>query len=104
MPVAVERGRVAQVVRDAEERLAQQERAEPGGEERHHQRRVGVVPARGRRSSGRLVTNMTSNGTIIVARNTTNSVRFERELEERERVAGEDRGDHLTDDDQAGRR
>ncbi len=44
-----------------------------------------------------LVTMVTSNGTISVARNTTNSDALERELEERERVAGEDRGEHLAD-------
>ena len=36
-----------------------------------------------------LVTMVTSNGTISVARNTTKSVPLERELEERERVPGQ---------------
>ena len=50
----------------------------------------------------RFVTIVTSNGTISVARNTTNSVRLNGKLEEREGVAGEDRGDDLADGDGAG--
>ena len=46
-----------------------------------------------------LVTMVTSNGTISVARNTTNSTRLNGNCEERERVPGEDRGEHLTDGD-----
>ncbi len=42
---------------------------------------------------------VTSNGTISVARNTTNSVRLNGNVEERERVRREDRGDELARDD-----
>ena len=49
-----------------------------------------------------LVTMVTSNGTISVARNTTNSSRLNGNSQERERVAGEDRGEHLADGDDEG--
>ena len=91
VPVAVERRRVLEVARHLEERLAQQERAEAGGEERHREPLVRVVP------------------TEVVDRREVGDDRdlerhhqrreehdeqrpLERELEERERVAGEDRG------------
>ena len=70
-------GRVLEVLGDLQERLAQQERTEPGREERHargpgsvlyHAEVVFIVC--------RLVTIVTSNGIMSVARNTTKSVRL----------------------------
>ncbi len=98
--VAVERGRVLQVLRDLQERLAQQERTEAGREERHDQARVACC------TNPRSVTRRQVGDDRDLERHHQRRQEddeqraLQRELEERERVAGERRGDDLTDRDE----
>ena len=81
----------------------------PGREERDHERAVRVEPDEAADRAGarrgvtivwRFVKNTTSNGTIIVDEEHDEDRAPERELEEGERVAGADRRDELTGDDE----
>ena len=109
MPVPVELRRVLQVHRELEERLAEQEGAEAGGEERHRQRReraqcVAEVVVHAERVAHRLEVRDDRDLERHHQRREEHDEQrpLEREAEERERVAGEDRGHQLPGDDQAG--
>ncbi len=91
-PYPSSRGGVLEVLRQLEERLAHQERAEAGREERDDQALIRVVPSRRSATVEKLVMIVTSNGTISVARNSTKIVRFNGKSRNANAYAGEDRG------------
>ena len=100
---AVEGGRLPQVLGDGEEHLADQEGAEGEGEERHHERLVGVDPVEG--LDGLEVAEHDRLAGHGERRDEDDEPEPpEREVEEGEGVRGQHRGDDLADGDAARRR